>query len=437
MSHRHEVPQHPILFREVFDVWGIDFMRPFLVSNGYSYILLAVDYMSRWVEAVATKTNDAKVVVNFLKSNIFYRFGVPKALINDQGSHFCNKAMSSLLEKYGVVHRIAIAYHPQTNGQAEVFIREIKKILQKLTNPDRKDWSHHLEDPLWPHRTAYRTPLGMSPYWIFFGKACHLPVELEHRAYWVVKKCNMAYDQAVEEGKLQLQELEKLHLEAYEDSRIYKKEFQVGQKVLLFNSRLKLITGKLCSKWDGPFIITKVLPYGVVELQDELTRSTFQANGQQLKIFHEGPTTIVEKTLCRLRRTRNLIVNNSRSSDSVIDSDQFCIDNLVAISNNFTKPGQMENHDRMLKELATSDVVYQPWCIQYPQLEPAQTYELKSGLIHLLPKFHGLAGEDPHKHLKEFHVGIPEDYIKMKAFPFSLDGATKDWLYLQPALFNT
>ncbi|RDX79481.1 hypothetical protein CR513_40095, partial [Mucuna pruriens] len=105
----------------------------------------------------------------------------------------------------------------------------------------------------------------------------------------------------------------------------------------------------------------------------------------------------------------------------------------------------MENNDRTLKELATPDVVYQLWCIQYPQLEPAQTYELKYGLIHLLPKFHGLVGEDPYKHLKEFHVvcstmkpqGIPEDYIKMKAFPFSLDGAAKDWLYLQPALFNT
>ncbi|RDY14456.1 pol, partial [Mucuna pruriens] len=170
MSRRHDMPQQPILFCEVFDVWGIDFMGPFPVSNGYSYILLAVDYMSRWVEAVATKTNDAKVVVNFLK------FGVPKALISDQGSHFCNRAMSSLLEKYGVAHRIAIAYHPQTNDQAE-----------KLTNPNRKDWSRHLEDALWAHRTAYRTPLGMSPYRIVFGKACHLPVELEHRAYCAIK----------------------------------------------------------------------------------------------------------------------------------------------------------------------------------------------------------------------------------------------------------
>ncbi|RDX75813.1 hypothetical protein CR513_44270, partial [Mucuna pruriens] len=112
----------------------------------------------------------------------------------------------------------------------------------------------------------------------------------------------------------------------------------------------------------------------------------------------------IEKTLRRLRRTRNLIVNNSRSSDSVINSNQFCTDNSVASSNIFAEPGQMENNDRTLKELATPDVVYQPWCIQYPQLEPAQTYELKSGLIHVLPKFHGLAGEDPHKHLKEFHV---------------------------------
>ncbi|RDX91290.1 gag-pol, partial [Mucuna pruriens] len=112
LNQRHEMPQQPILFCEVFDVWGIDFMGPFPISNGYSYILLAVDYVSRWVEAIATKTNDAKVVVDFLKSNIFYKFGVPKALISDQESHFCNRAMSSLLEMYGMVHRIATTYHP-------------------------------------------------------------------------------------------------------------------------------------------------------------------------------------------------------------------------------------------------------------------------------------------------------------------------------------
>ncbi|RDX69586.1 Gypsy retrotransposon integrase-like protein 1, partial [Mucuna pruriens] len=104
ISKRHEMRQQPILFCEVFDGWGIDFMGPFPISNRYSYILLAVDY------AIATKTNDAKVVVDFLKSNIFYWFGVSKALIRNQGSHFNNRAMSALLHKYGVVHRIATTY---------------------------------------------------------------------------------------------------------------------------------------------------------------------------------------------------------------------------------------------------------------------------------------------------------------------------------------
>ncbi|RDX67970.1 hypothetical protein CR513_53098, partial [Mucuna pruriens] len=183
MNRRHEMPQQPILFYEVFDVWGIDFMGPFLVSNEYSYILLAVDYVSRWGEVIATRTNDTKVVVDFLKSNIFCRFGVLKALISDQGSLFCNRAMASLLQKYRVVHIIATAYHPQTNGKAEVFNKEIKKTLQKMTNPSRKDWSRLLEDALWVHRTAYRTSLGMSPYRIVFDKTCHLPMELEHKAY--------------------------------------------------------------------------------------------------------------------------------------------------------------------------------------------------------------------------------------------------------------
>ncbi|RDY03451.1 pol, partial [Mucuna pruriens] len=149
ISRRHEMPQQPILFCEVFDVWDIDFMGPFPVSNGYSYILLAINYV------IATKTNDARVIVDFLKSNIFYQFGVLKALISDQGSHFCNRSMSSLLKKYGVVHQVATAYHPQTNGQAEVFNREIKKILQKMVNPNRKDWSRFLEDMLWAHNTTY------------------------------------------------------------------------------------------------------------------------------------------------------------------------------------------------------------------------------------------------------------------------------------------
>ncbi|RDX76482.1 Pro-Pol polyprotein, partial [Mucuna pruriens] len=135
ISRRHEMPQQPILLCEVFDVWGVDFMGPFLVSNGYSHILLIVNYVSRWVEAIATKTNDAKVVVDFLKFNIFCRFGVPKALISVQGSHFCNRAMSSLLNKYRVVHRVATPYHPRQTAKLKCSIGKLRKLYKRWSIP--------------------------------------------------------------------------------------------------------------------------------------------------------------------------------------------------------------------------------------------------------------------------------------------------------------
>ena len=152
LTRRQEMAQNPVLICEIFDVWGIDFMGPFPPSSGYIYILLAVDYLSRWVEAIPTRKDDAPTVSKFLRSNIFSRFGVPRGLISDRGTHFCNKLLDSLLTKYGVAHRVSSPYHPQTNGQAEVSNREVKAILEKIVRPNRKDWSLRLEEALWAYR---------------------------------------------------------------------------------------------------------------------------------------------------------------------------------------------------------------------------------------------------------------------------------------------
>nr|GFB76358.1 reverse transcriptase domain-containing protein [Tanacetum cinerariifolium] len=213
------------------------------------YILVAIDYLSKWVEAKALPTNDARVVVKFLKS-LFSRFGTPKAIISDRGTHFCNDQFSRVMAKYGVTHRLSTTYHPQTSGQVEVTNRGLKRILE---------------------RTA-------------------------------LKHANFDLKTAGDHRKLQLNQLNELHDQAYENSLIYKERtkklpddkiknriFNVGDQVLLFNSRLKIFSGKLKSRWSGPFTISEIYPYGTTKLIHP-DGCNFKVNCHRLKHYHGGDT---------------------------------------------------------------------------------------------------------------------------------------------------
>ncbi|GJW42619.1 reverse transcriptase domain-containing protein [Tanacetum coccineum] len=266
ISQRNEMPQNAIQVCEIFDIWGIDFIGPFPSSRGNKYILVAVDYLSKWVEAKTLPTNDARVV----------------------------------MLKYRVTHRLSTTYHPQTSGQVEVSNHGLKRILERTVGENRASWSDKLEDALWAFRTAFKTPIGCTPYKLVYGKACHLPIELEHKAYWALKHCNFDLKTAGDHQKVQMNELNELRDQAYENSLIYKEKtkkihdskiknrvFNVGDRVLLFNSRLKIFSGKLKTRWTGPFTVTQVFPYGTVELSST-NGPNFKVNGHRLKHYFGG-----------------------------------------------------------------------------------------------------------------------------------------------------
>ncbi|GKB53806.1 reverse transcriptase domain-containing protein [Tanacetum coccineum] len=205
-----------------------------------------VDYLSKWVEAKALPTNDARVVVKFLKS-LFARFGTPRAIISDRGTYFCNDKFTKVMSKYGVTHRFATAYHPQTSGQVEVSNRGLKRILERTVGENRASRSDKLDDALWAFRTAFKTPIG-----------------------------------SYENSLIYKERTKKLH-----DSKIKNRIFNVGDRVLLFNSRLKIFSEKLKTRWSGPFTITQVFPYGTIELSQP-DGPNFKVNGHRVKHYFGG-----------------------------------------------------------------------------------------------------------------------------------------------------
>nr|GEU44427.1 reverse transcriptase domain-containing protein [Tanacetum cinerariifolium] len=284
----------PTIYRDAHDL-----VKSCDACQRNKYIHVAIDYLSKWVEAKALPTNDARVVCKVLKS-LFFRFGTPRAIISDHGKHFSNDQFTKVMLKYGVTHHLAAIYHPQTSGQVEVSNRGLKRILERTVGENHASWLDKLDDALWAFRTAFKTPIGCTPYKLVYGKACHLPIELEHKAYWALKHENFDLLTAGDHQKVQLNELNELRDQGYENSLIYKEKtkrihdskikdrsFNVGDRVLLFNSRLKIFSGKLKTRWTGPFTINQVFYYSTVELS-QTDGPNFKVNGHRHKHYFGG-----------------------------------------------------------------------------------------------------------------------------------------------------
>nr|GEZ71437.1 reverse transcriptase domain-containing protein [Tanacetum cinerariifolium] len=254
ISQRDEMPQNAIQVCEIFDVCGIDFMGPFPSLKGNKYILVAVDYLSKWVEAKALPTNDAR-----------------------------------------------------TSGQVEVSNCGLKRILERTVGENHASWSDKLDDALWDFRTAFKTPIGCTLYKLVYRKSFHLPIELEHKAYWALKHVSFDLKTASDHQKLQLNELNELRDQAYENSVIYKERtkklhdskiksriFNVGDQVLFFNSHLKIFSRRLNTRWSGPFTITQVFLYGTIELSQPYGPN-FKVNSDRVKHYFRGdiPSKVV------------------------------------------------------------------------------------------------------------------------------------------------
>ncbi|GJT35582.1 reverse transcriptase domain-containing protein [Tanacetum coccineum] len=217
-----------------------------------------------------------------------------------EGHYGANYTAKKVMLKYGVTYRLAIAYHPQTSEQVEVSNRGLKRILERTVGENRASWSDKLDDALWAFRTAFKTSIGCTPYKLVYEKACHLPIELEHKAYWALKHANFDLLTMGDHRKVQLNELNELRDQAYKNSLIYKEKtkrihdskikncvFNIGDQVLLFNSLLNIFLGKLKSHWSGPFTISQVYPYGTVKLS-QTDGLNFKVNGHRLKHYFGG-----------------------------------------------------------------------------------------------------------------------------------------------------
>ena len=296
------MPLIPLMALAPFEKWGIDFVGPIAPATKYGkkkYILVATDYATKWAEAMATRNDDAKTVARFLYENIISRFGCPKELISDRGTHFLNVLIEELTNRFFIKHRKTAPYHPRANGQTEKTNGLLCKILTKTISGTSTDWDEKLWSALWAYRTAYKGTTGFSPFQLVYGQEAILPIEFEIPSLRVAIENKLGDEESLRARLTNLEALDEKRREAYlntlatqnrrksyYDSKLRPKEFKVGSLVLLYDSRFFKFPGKLQMHWIGPYEVVDVNPNGSLQLKDfEGNLLPTRINGFRLKPY--------------------------------------------------------------------------------------------------------------------------------------------------------
>ena len=295
-------PQNPIKVYGPFEKWGIDAIGPLpRTQSGKEYIIMGVDYMTRWAEAIPTNRITAKDVSQFIFDHICCRFGTPLEILCDRGPGFRADLVGELMQKLKIQHQHSTPYYPQCNGLVEKVNGIICKILTKQVHARRQDWDKHLNGALWAYRTSFKTTLGYTPFHLVYGKEALLPIEVKLTSLRILgsqvgSQKEKVHQRIMDLERLQLDREEAINHYSQEaekrrekfNKKLASKNINKGSLVLRYDNRFDTRKdGKFLFRWEGPFLVTKKFKNGSYRLQDidgKVHRT--RTNGWRLKPYH-------------------------------------------------------------------------------------------------------------------------------------------------------
>ena len=327
-----EMPLRPQLVIEPFERWALDFVGPINPpSNQKTYILVATEYVTKWVEAEALPRATEESVIQFL-FHLFVRYGLPREVVTDGGPQFVGHKLAATLNNHHIHHKITTPYHPQANGQVENSNKIIESILTKTVASHRRDWAARLPEALWAYRTTWRSTTGYSPYHLVFGKQPIFPIEFEIQTLRTAQEVGLDLSEVQKNRLQQINELDETRLAAlqntaliqhqrakWHDALIKNKIFHEGDWALLYDSRFQNFPGKLQTRWLGPYEIQKVHENGTLTLITiDGSGYTFKVNGHRVRLYRKPLT---RESFCQqLRQDTNIeIMGEEAKTSSPID----------------------------------------------------------------------------------------------------------------------